>query len=68
MEPTKARKRIGLFVSLPEMVHARRVTEGVRSRCEQYGYDLCVFASSVHVSFPTKNYVDGETNIYELAN
>lgn len=62
------RKRIGLFVSFPEIVHVRRITEGVRRRCEQYGYDLCVFASSVHVSFPTEAYVAGEANIYELAN
>lgn len=62
------RKRIGLFVSYPETVHVRRITEGVRRRCEQYGYDLCVFAASVHVSFPMEEYVLGESSIYELAN
>ena len=62
------RKRIGLFAAFPEIVHVRRITEGVRRRCEQYGYDLCVFASSVHISFPTGDYAAGETTIYELAN
>ncbi|MCR4897034.1 MAG: GGDEF domain-containing protein [Lachnospiraceae bacterium] len=62
------RKRIGLFVSFPEIVHVRRVTDGIRRRCAEYGYDLCVFASSVHVSSPMEDFVAGETNIYELAN
>ncbi len=62
------RKRIGLFVSFPETAHVRRVTEGVRRRCEQYNYDLCVFAASVHVSFPMDDYVKGEASVYELAN
>ncbi len=62
------RKRIGLFASFPEIVHVRRVTDGVRRRCAQYDYDLCVFASSVHVSHPYEDYVAGEANIYELAN
>ncbi len=67
MENTR-RKRIGLFVSFPETVHVRRVTEGIRRRCELYGYDMCVFAASVHVNFPMDDYVLGETSIYELAN
>ena len=62
------RKRIGLFVSLPETVHVRRITEGIRQRCEKYDYDLCVFAASAHVSYPVQEYVYGETNIFELAN
>ena len=62
------RKRIGLFVSSPENIHVSRITEGIRRRCEEYGYDLCVFASSVHVSYPVEEYVAGEVNIYELAN
>ncbi len=62
------RKRIGLFVSFPEIAHVRRVIEGVRSRCEMYGYDLCVFAASIHVTYPMDEYIEGETNIFELAN
>ncbi|MBR4667425.1 MAG: GGDEF domain-containing protein [Butyrivibrio sp.] len=65
---TTKRKRIGLFVSFPEIVHVRRITEGIRRRCEQYDYDLCIFAASVHVKFPMDEYAAGETNIYELAN
>ena len=67
MENTR-RKRIGLFVSFPETVHVRRITEGIRRRCELYGYDMCVFASSVHVAFPMNDYMLGESSIYELAN
>ncbi len=65
---TTRRKRIGLLVSFPEAIHVRRITEGIRSRCEYYGYDLCIFASSIHISFPMYEYVAGEANIYELAN
>ena len=62
------RKRIGLFTAFPETTHARRILEGVMGQCSRYGYDLCVFASSVHLSFPHDNYVRGESNIYRLAN
>ena len=62
------RKRIGLFTAYPETTHVRRILEGITGQCEQYGYDLCVFASSVHLSFPHENYVRGEANIFELAN
>lgn len=61
------RKRIALFAAFPEMVHVRRILEGILSRCEAYDYDLCVFASSTHLSFPHDYYMRGETNIYELA-
>ncbi|MCR5477576.1 MAG: GGDEF domain-containing protein [Lachnospiraceae bacterium] len=67
-ETGSRRKRIGLFVSLPENIHVRRVLEGVRRGCERYDYDLCVFAASAHVSYPEMDYTRGETNIYELAN
>ena len=62
------RKRIGLFVSFPETIHVRRIFDGIRQRCEQYNYDLCVFAAGSHVVFPSEFYIKGETNIYELAN
>ena len=62
------RKRIGLFVAFPEMVHVRRIVEGITRQCHKYDYDLCVFSSSTHLSFPHENYVRGESNIYEMAN
>ena len=62
------RKRIGLFVSFPELTYVHRVIEGIMEQCEKYDYDLCVFASSVHISFPHEKYLKGETNIYNLAN
>ncbi|MBR6255969.1 MAG: GGDEF domain-containing protein [Lachnospiraceae bacterium] len=62
------RKRIAIFAAFPEIVHVRRIMDGIRSQCEKYDYDLCVFASSTHLSFPHVNYMRGETNIYELAN
>ncbi len=62
------RKRIALFAAYPEMVHVRRITEGIMHQCRKYDYDLCVFASSMHLSFPHENYIRGERNIYELAN
>ena len=61
------RKRIGLFTSYPETTHVRRVLKGIMLQCEKYNYDLCVFASSVHLSFPHKDYLRGESNIFELA-
>ena len=62
------RKRIALFVALPEVVHVHRILKGITCQCERYGYDLCVFASSTHPSFPRADYVKGELNIFELAN
>ena len=62
------RKRIALFAAYPELTHVRRVIEGVMEQCKKYDYDLCVFAPSVHLSFPHVDYVRGEANIYELAN
>ena len=62
------RKRIGLFVAYPELTHVRRVIEGTKAQCAKYDYDLCVFASNVHFSFPHLNYLRGEANIFELAN
>ena len=62
------RKRIALFAAFPEMVHVRRILDGILSRCEAYDYDICVFASSTHLSFPHIDYMRGESNIYELAN
>ena len=61
------RRRIGLFTAYPETTHVRRILEGIMAQCEKYNYDLCVFASSVHFSFPHSNYVCGEANIFELA-
>ena len=61
-------RRIGLFTAYPETTHVRRILEGMMTQCEKYGYDLCVFASSVHFSFPRKDYVRGEANIFSLAN
>lgn len=62
------RKRIGLFVAYPELTHVRRIIEGIMEQCKKYDYDLCVFASNVHFSFPHLNYLRGEANIFELAN
>ncbi|MCR5250858.1 MAG: GGDEF domain-containing protein [Lachnospiraceae bacterium] len=62
------RKRIGLFVSLPEMAYVRRITEGIMRQCETYDYDLCIFAACTHLSFTGTRYVLGEANIFELAN
>ncbi|MBR5420103.1 MAG: GGDEF domain-containing protein [Lachnospiraceae bacterium] len=61
------RKRIALFAAYPEIVHVRRIVDGISQQCRKYNYDLCVFASSTHLSFPHPNYVRGEANIYELA-
>ena len=60
------RKRIGLFTAYPETTHVRRILQGIMRQCRQYDYDLCVFASSVHFSFPHENYVRGESNIFWL--
>ena len=62
----KRRPRIALFTALPEGVHPCRLTDGIMQQCEKYGYDLCVFASMVHLSFPRGIYTRGESNIYEL--
>ena len=48
------RKRIGFFTAYPETTHVRRILEGIMGQCKKYGYDLCVFASSVQFSFPPR--------------
>lgn len=62
------RKRIGLFAAFPEIVHVRRILEGIMGQCKKYDYDLCVFSPSIHLSFPHDDYLKGEANIYNLAN
>ena len=62
------RKRVGLFMAHPETTHARRTLKGIMCQCDKYGYDLCVFSPSIHLSFPHENYVRGESNIFMLAN
>ena len=62
-----SRRRIGLFTAYPETTHVRRILKGIMTQCEKYDYDLCVFAPSVHLSFPHEDYVRGEANIFELA-
>ena len=62
------RKRIGFFTAYPETTHVRRTMEGIMEQCVKYNYDLYVFASSVHFSFPHAHYVQGESNIFNLAN
>ncbi len=62
------RKRIGVFMAHPETTHAQRILAGMMAQSEKYGYDLCVFSPSIHLSFPHENYVRGEANIYNLAN
>ncbi len=62
------RRRIGLFTAYPEATHVRRVLEGVMAQCEKYDYDLFVFSSCVHLSFPNEEYIEGEANIFKLAN
>lgn len=62
------RKRIALLSSLPEGVHARRVTEGILQQCEKYDYDLCVFGALTHLQLHRKTYVSGEMHIFRLCN
>ena len=62
------RRKIGFFTAYPETTHVRRILEGIMGQCRKYEYDLLVFASSVHFSFPHDNYVRGESNIFNLAN
>ncbi len=62
------RKIIGLLTAVPESNHAKRVMEGIFTQCSKYGYDVAVFASLTHFSLIHRGYVDGEKNIYELAN
>lgn len=64
----KKRKLVGLITSFPESIHAQRVLEGVFVQCNKYGYDVAVFASMVNISSFYKEYLKGETNIYELIN
>lgn len=62
------RKRIGVLTAVPESIHAQRVFEGVFGQCNKYNYDVAVFAPMYHLSGEYRDYVQAETNIFELIN
>ena len=62
------RKKIALLTGIPEDVHGNAVIEGIRRQCEQYDYDLYIFAAMIHTESSMREYVIGEANIFNLVN
>ena len=62
------RKRICLVTISPEGEYTSRVMSGVFAQCKRYGYDVVVVSALVSVCNYYKNYLQGETNIYNLIN
>ena len=62
------RKIIGCFINNPEAQYQTRVLNGLMAQCEAYGYDLAVFSPMVDVTHYFKEYLNGDQNIFYLAN
>ncbi len=62
----RKRKTICLITSFPETMHAKRISKGVFTQCEKYGYNVAQFASMVNLDFYFKNYAVGERRIYDI--
>lgn len=63
-----ARKVIGLLSAGPENAYAARLVSGISMRCRDYGYDVAVIATLSALGTAQEKYMEGETNIYHLAN
>lgn len=62
------RKLIGFITSSPDSESVQRLTEGLFSQCKYYGYDVAVISPLVQVCHYFKDYLKGESNIYNLIN
>ena len=62
------RKRICFITAHPEGIYAQRIMRGIFAQCSQYNYDAAVFTPFVQVMHYFKDYLHGETNIYNLIN
>ncbi|MBO2516177.1 MAG: hypothetical protein CW338_02720 [Clostridiales bacterium] len=63
-----SRKRIGCFINNPESTYQQRVLTGLMRQCNRYGWDLVLFTSLVEPCIPYVEYMEGEFNIFSLAN
>lgn len=62
------RKLIACIMNCPENIYQQRVMDGLLARCDDYGYDLAVFAPMVNAVHFYKDYLYAECNIFELMN
>lgn len=62
------RKLIGVLLPYPEGEYQQKVLTGLFSQCEKYGYELAVFSTMVEISHYHKDYLKGNTNIFNLIN
>lgn len=61
------RKKIGCFINNPESTYQQRVLKGLMSQCGRYGWDLVLFTSLVEPCISFTEYMEGEYNIFSLA-
>lgn len=62
------RKLIGLILPNPEEAYQHRIMKGIFEQCKKYDYDVAVFSTLVPVSHNFKDYLKGESTIYDLMN
>ena len=60
------RKTICFVTVAPDSIHSQRISRGIFTQCEKYGYNTALFASMINPEFYYKDYAHGECNIYEL--
>ena len=60
------RKTICFVTVAPDSIHSQRISRGIFTQCEKYGYNIALFASMINPEFYYKDYAHGECNIYEL--
>ena len=61
-------KTICFVTTSPDTVHAQRISRGIYSQCEKYGYSVAQFSSMMSLDYfeGFSDLVQGEVNIYEL--
>lgn len=64
----KKRKHLCLIISDAKTLTSGRILNGILMQCKKYDYDLSVFCTSANLQYFNQQYIDGETNIYNLIN
>jgi len=64
----KKRKLIGVITTDPENIYQTTVMKGIFAKADELDYDIVVFTTFVKASHPDKEYLLGETNIFNVIN
>ncbi|MCQ2465266.1 MAG: GGDEF domain-containing protein [Oscillospiraceae bacterium] len=62
------RKKIGVITTDPENIYQVKVLEGITGKAAQMNYDVLVFATFVKANHLNLQYLEGESNIFNIIN